>query len=63
MDGISPLAFTVDEAIAASKMSRTEIYRAFRSGSLTAKKQGRRTLILKADLERFLNALPSAYAA
>jgi excisionase family DNA binding protein len=58
-----PIAFTIEEAVAASKLSRSEIYRAFNRGDLTAKKNGRRTLILREDLVRFLTALPNVREA
>lgn len=57
------LAFTIPEAVAATKLSRSEIYRAFNRGDLTARKYGRRTLILREDLLRFMVALPNAWAA
>lgn len=60
---VEPIAFTIPEAIAASKLSRTEIYRAFNRGDLAAKKNGRRTLILREDLERFMSALPNVREA
>jgi hypothetical protein len=44
-------------------MSRSEIYRAFHRGDLRAKKQGRRTLILRDELVRYLSALPNLQAA
>lgn len=53
-----PIALTVNEAIAASRLSRSELYRAFQRGDLAAKKQGRRTLILRDELTRFLANLP-----
>lgn len=58
-----PLALTINEAIAVSKMSRSEIYRAFHRGDLAAKKQGRRTLILRDELVRYLSALPNLQIA
>lgn len=44
------IAFTIPEAVAATKMSRSEIYRAFNRGDLTPRKSGRRTLILRDEL-------------
>lgn len=58
-----PIALTVDEAAFAAKLSRAELYRILHRGDLAAKKQGRRTLILRTDLERFLSALPNFQAA
>jgi excisionase family DNA binding protein len=59
MVDVSPLALTLTEAVAAAKLSRSEIYRALQRGDLTAKKQGRRTLILREELSRYLSALPN----
>lgn len=58
-----PIAFTIEEAVTASKLSRSELYRAFNRGDLTAKKNGRRTLILRDDLVRFLSELPNVRKA
>jgi excisionase family DNA binding protein len=58
-----PIALTVEEAAFAAKVSRSELYRALQRGDLVAKKQGRRTLILREELSRFLGALPNYQAA
>jgi excisionase family DNA binding protein len=63
MVDLSPIALSLPEAVAVSKMSRTELYRVIRRGDLAAKKQGRRTLILRDELERFLSALPAFQVA
>ena len=55
-----PLAFTVAGACRLSGLGRTTLYAAMKSGALPARKCGRRTLILAADLETFLGNLPSA---
>ncbi|MGO9681103.1 MAG: helix-turn-helix domain-containing protein [Beijerinckiaceae bacterium] len=53
------LAHTIEEACRVSGLGRTTIYAALKSGALSARKCGRRTLILAAELERFLNSLPT----
>jgi hypothetical protein len=63
MKDAEPIALTLTEAVAASKLSKSEIYRAFNRGDLTAKKQGRRTLILRDELVRYLTALPDLQVA
>ena len=52
------LAFHIDEAVEAGAGSRSEIYEALRDGRLSAKKRGRRTIILRDELERYLDDLP-----
>lgn len=58
-----PIALTVEEAAFAAKVSRSELYRALQRGDLAAKKQGRRTIILREELTRFLSALPDYQVA
>lgn len=57
-----PIAVTIPEAVKASGMSRTTLYAALKSGHLSAKKAGRRTLIPYADLENYLANLPEYQA-
>ena len=52
------LAFHIDEASRAGAGSRSEIYEALRDGRLSAKKRGRRTIILRNDLTQYLATLP-----
>lgn len=56
------LSYTIDEACALIGVGRTKLYEALDSGELPAKKWGKRTLILKADLKSFLETL-KAYPA
>jgi excisionase family DNA binding protein len=53
------LAYSVSEACAAARAGRTALYEAIRTGELRAVKRGRRTLILKDDLNRWLANLPA----
>ena len=52
------LGFSIKEAVLASGIGRDMIYAAIRGGQLKARKVGRRTLILRADLEAYLHDLP-----
>jgi excisionase family DNA binding protein len=54
------LAFSIMEAAKASAVSRTELYRAVQRGELILRKRGKRSLILAADLRRWIEALPVA---
>jgi excisionase family DNA binding protein len=56
------LVYSVNEACAASDTGRTALYEAINSGELRAVKRGRRTLILRDDLRRWVQALPSVAA-
>jgi excisionase family DNA binding protein len=53
------LALTVDEACTAARIGRTALYEAIASGALVARKRGRRTLFLPADLREWIDRLPS----
>ena len=52
------LAFTIAESVKAGAGSRTVIYEAIKSGKLRARKRGRSTIILAADLSQYLENLP-----
>jgi excisionase family DNA binding protein len=50
-------AFTISEATQYLGLGRSSIYRALERGELRRRKAGRRTLILREDLDRFLDGL------
>lgn len=54
-----PIAYSIAEAIAKSGSSKTSIYQAIGRGELRARKNGRRTVILRGDLESWLANLPT----
>lgn len=51
------LSYSIQEVSDLVGIGRTRIYAAIKSGDLVAKKFGKRTLILKQDVETFLNNL------
>ncbi len=57
------LAFSPEEAARRIGSSRTVIFAMIAAGELKARKLGRRTLILDADLRAWLNSLPMRRAA
>lgn len=54
-----PLAYSPQEAARVAATGVNTIYQELNAGRLVARKLGRRTLILAADLEAWLLSLPS----
>jgi len=52
------IAVTLPEATALSGIGRSSLYKLFSEGKLAPRKSGKRTLILVAELEAYLNSLP-----
>lgn len=51
------LSFSIEEARTVTGLGRTKLYQLISCGQLKARKIGKRTIILKADLEEFLFGL------
>ncbi len=51
------LSLSIEEVREATGIGRTKIYEAINKGLLPAKKYGKRTIVLKQDLESFLTGL------
>jgi len=58
--GLHREGLSVPEACIVAGLGRTTIYEAISEGRLKARKCGKRTLVLRADLCDFLAALPGA---
>ena len=58
-----PLADTVTVAAARLSICRAQLYKEIFKGSIVARKAGRRTLIERAEQERWLTSLPVKGAA
>ena len=58
----SPLAYSIAEACQLARIGRTTIYAAIKAGDLSARKVGRRTVLLAAELTRWLESLPTVSA-
>ncbi|WP_370647931.1 helix-turn-helix domain-containing protein [Phyllobacterium meliloti] len=57
---LNKIAVTIPEAVAMSGIGRSSLYTLFKTGSLTPRKNGKRTLVLVEDLERYVKNLPMA---
>jgi excisionase family DNA binding protein len=57
-----PIGLSIPQACESSGLGRTKLYAAIKSGELTARKAGRRTIILPDDLRRYLESLPAIAA-
>ena len=60
---MAALAHSILEVVEATGLSRTSIYEDIRAGLLTARKRGRRTIILDVDLRTYLATLPEYHSA
>ena len=54
------LAYTVAEAATAAGVGRTLLFQEIRDGHLIARKIGRRTIIVREELEAWLQSRPAA---
>jgi excisionase family DNA binding protein len=55
-----PLAYSIAQVVAMLGIGRDKLYHEIREKKLIARKAGKRTLILAADLESYLASLPRA---
>lgn len=53
---------SIADACTVAGIGRTKIYQAIADGELVARKYGKRTLILRTDLQAFLASLPTVRA-
>lgn len=51
------LSYSIEQVQTITGIGRTKLYEAINAGVLRARKFGKRTIILKADLEAFLESL------
>jgi excisionase family DNA binding protein len=57
--GLPRFALTPDDAAESTGFSRTRIFQAIRDGELTARKDGKATVIETGELLRWLRSLPT----
>ena len=53
------LSLSIQETVLATGIGKTKIYQLINSGQLKSKKMGKRTIVLKVDLDEFLQSLES----
>lgn len=56
---MEPIALTIPDAVKAAGVSRTSLYEALRRGELSARKNGKRTLIEAEALKAWLAQMPA----
>lgn len=54
---MTQISLSIEEARTITGIGRTNLYKAINSGVLKARKYGKRTIILRDDLDAFLNSL------
>jgi excisionase family DNA binding protein len=57
--GSARIAYTPEEAAVVTGRSRSRIFKAIKDGELTARKDGKATLLEDAELRRWLGSLPT----
>jgi excisionase family DNA binding protein len=53
-----PLALSIKEACKHSSLGQTKFYQLLKANKIPARKCGRRTIVLRIELEEFLKSLP-----
>jgi excisionase family DNA binding protein len=56
---ISPISYTPEQAAAVTGRSRSRIYKAIKAEELTARKDGKATLLEDTELRRWVSSLPT----
>ena len=59
LESTGTMALSIPEVVHEAKQCRDKIYGAIKRGDLRAKRSGRRTLVLRRDLEAYLENLPN----
>ena len=57
---IAPAAMTVDQFCRWACIGKTKLYAEVKAGSITLRKIGSKTIVLRSDGEAWLNSLPKA---
>lgn len=60
---IPPLAVSIVDAAAMMGVSRATFYRELSAGRISARKSGKRTLVLVEEIQRWLDNLPTSNVA
>lgn len=63
VEAVTPIAFTVPDAVAYSSFSRSRLYKLMQSGALESFRIGGRRMIRRDALDRFFDRLTQAEAA
>jgi excisionase family DNA binding protein len=56
---LSPISYTPEQAAAVTGRSRSRIFKAIKNAELTARKDGKATLLEDTELRRWVSSLPT----
>ncbi len=60
---VKPVSLTVDDATQYCGLGRTKLYELIREGRFTARKAGKRTLLLTDEIDAYVRTLPTSKEA
>jgi hypothetical protein len=56
---LAPVSYAIEDVPRVTGFSRTRIFEAIRAGALTARKDGRSTIIEASEVQRWIRSLPT----
>jgi hypothetical protein len=56
---MTKISVSIPDAVLMTGIGRSSLYKLLNEGKITPRKQGKRTLILVEDLERYVQSLPA----
>jgi len=60
---LKPVSLTIDDATQYCGIGRTKLYELIREGKFSARKMGKKTLVLTDELDAYVRSLPSLSSA
>lgn len=57
---MTAISMNIAQAVEMSGLSRSALYKLFKAGKITPRKNGKRTLVLVSELQSYVESLPKA---